>query len=301
VRHLRPGGMQPHHPDAEPPPEGADRDIWHIVREDVIVKTSPGAGVKLAAAGTVISHERAAALGLITPRAAAVAEAPPHRPSRPASARPSRARTARSRKARTADARHDRPLPRHHRRPHDPRGRRRRCAGRRGRSPRGAPRAQAGVGRAHRAHAPDARLVSVAARHPDHRRARCLRRRRPSPARLGRDRLPVRPDELADQRRRPHVYRRLGRAHGQPGRDEPPADLHRGRPRLGRVPDRPPGPRCRRARHPEGATSLSLGDAAVSFGPKGAVATAPAEARIKWSPRTLGYKWMRIGGDLCWY
>jgi hypothetical protein len=52
---------------------------------------------------------------------------------------------------------------------------------------------------------------------------------------------------------------------------------------------------------PEGATSLTLGDAAVSFGPKGAVATAPAEARIKWSPRTLGYKWMRIGGDLCWY
>jgi hypothetical protein len=58
----------------------------HIVREDVIVKTSPGAGVKLAAAGTVISHERAAALGLITPRAAAVAEAPPA-PAKPAGKR----------------------------------------------------------------------------------------------------------------------------------------------------------------------------------------------------------------------
>lgn len=51
---------------------------------------------------------------------------------------------------------------------------------------------------------------------------------------------------------------------------------------------------------PEGATSISLGDASVSYGPKGAVATAPAEGRIKWSRRTLSYSWIRIGGEPCW-
>jgi hypothetical protein len=141
----------------------------------------------------------------------------------------------------------------------------------------------------------------VAARHPDHRRAGRLRRRRPSPARLGRDRLPVRPDlwpingvdltytgGWVERTANPDATNRL------PIFIE--ADLAWAAYQIAR-----PARAAAALDIPEGATSLTLGDAAVSFGPKGAVATAPAEARIKWSPRTLGYKWMRIGGDLCWY
>lgn len=52
---------------------------------------------------------------------------------------------------------------------------------------------------------------------------------------------------------------------------------------------------------PEGATNVSLGDASVGYGPRGAVATSPAEAGVKWSQRTLGYRYIRLGGDpQCW-
>jgi hypothetical protein len=48
---------------------------------------------------------------------------------------------------------------------------------------------------------------------------------------------------------------------------------------------------------PVGAVSVSLGDASVNFGPRGAQAARPTT--ITWSRKTLGYRYQRIGGDTC--
>jgi len=46
---------------------------------------------------------------------------------------------------------------------------------------------------------------------------------------------------------------------------------------------------------PPGASSVSLGDVSVSFA-NGRTASAPGEANIVWSPKTLRYRYQRIGG-----
>lgn len=46
-----------------------------------------------------------------------------------------------------------------------------------------------------------------------------------------------------------------------------------------------------------GATSVRLGDAAVTYGPNGA--PAPRPTRIVWSAPTCAYRYLRIGGDPC--
>lgn len=49
---------------------------------------------------------------------------------------------------------------------------------------------------------------------------------------------------------------------------------------------------------PAGATAVALGDASVSFGPGGATSRAPGAGNYSWSRRTLGYRYIRIGGRL---
>lgn len=46
-----------------------------------------------------------------------------------------------------------------------------------------------------------------------------------------------------------------------------------------------------------GAKSVSLGDASLSYGNAGA--PAPRPVRIQWTAKTLGYRYLRIGGDPC--
>jgi hypothetical protein len=58
-----------------------------------------------------------------------------------------------------------------------------------------------------------------------------------------------------------------------------------------------PQPLAVAAQIPAGATSVRLGDAAVSYGPGGAPGA--RARRIQWSAKTLGYRYVRIGGEPC--